>query len=82
VHNRLEADEDGRVRAVATEEREVVPCGIVFRSVGYRGVGIPGVPFDDRAERCRTRAAAFSAPTVVPIPVSIAPAGSSVARQA
>ena len=49
AHNRLEADEDGRVRAVATEEREVIPCGIVFRSVGYRGVGIPGVPFDDRA---------------------------------
>ena len=49
VHNRLEADEDGRVRAVATEEREVLPCGIVFRSVGYRGVGIPGVPFDERA---------------------------------
>ena len=49
VRNRLEADEDGRVRAVATEEREVIPCGIVFRSVGYRGVGIPGVPFDDRA---------------------------------
>ena len=48
VHNRLEADEDGRVRAVATEEREVIPCGIVFRSVGYRGVGIPGVPFDER----------------------------------
>jgi ferredoxin/flavodoxin---NADP+ reductase len=49
VHNRLEADEDGRVRAVATGEREVIPCGIVFRSVGYRGVGIPGVPFDERA---------------------------------
>jgi ferredoxin--NADP+ reductase len=49
VRNRLEADEEGRVRAVATEEREVIPCGIVFRSVGYRGVGIPGVPFDDRA---------------------------------
>ena len=34
-------------RAVATDERERVECGIVFRSVGYRGVGIPGVPFDD-----------------------------------
>ena len=33
-------------RAVPTEEREVVPCGIVFRSVGYRGVELPGVPFD------------------------------------
>jgi ferredoxin--NADP+ reductase len=49
VHNRLEADESGRVRAVATEEREVIPCGIVFRSVGYHGVALPGVPFDERA---------------------------------
>ena len=34
-------------RAVATEERETIPCGIVFRSVGYRGVALPGVPFDE-----------------------------------
>jgi ferredoxin/flavodoxin---NADP+ reductase len=34
-------------RAVPTDEREIVECGIVFRSVGYRGVGLPGVPFDD-----------------------------------
>jgi ferredoxin--NADP+ reductase len=34
-------------RAVATEEREIVPCGIVFRSVGYQGVALPGVPFDE-----------------------------------
>ena len=39
------------VRAVPTDEREVIPCGIVFRSVGYRGVGIPGVPFDERRGR-------------------------------
>ncbi len=34
-------------RAVPTEERETLACGIVFRSVGYRGVGLPGVPFDE-----------------------------------
>ena len=34
-------------RAVATEERETIPCGIVFRSVGYRGIALPGVPFDE-----------------------------------
>jgi ferredoxin--NADP+ reductase len=34
-------------RAVPTDEREVVECGIVFRSVGYRGIPLPGVPFDD-----------------------------------
>jgi ferredoxin--NADP+ reductase len=49
VHNRLEPDGRGSVRAVATEERELLPCGIVFRSVGYRGIGIPGVPFDEGA---------------------------------
>ena len=49
AHNRLEPDERGSVRAVATEEREMVPCGLVFRSVGYRGIGIPGVPFDERS---------------------------------
>jgi ferredoxin/flavodoxin---NADP+ reductase len=47
AHNRLEPDGRGSVRAVPTEEREVIPCGIVFRSVGYRGVGLPGVPFDE-----------------------------------
>jgi len=47
VHNRLEADERGRVRAVPTDEREVIRCGIVFRSVGYHGVALPGVPFDE-----------------------------------
>jgi ferredoxin--NADP+ reductase len=34
-------------RAVPTDEHETVPCGIVFRSVGYRGVELPGVPFDE-----------------------------------
>lgn len=36
-------------RAVATGEREVLECGIVFRSVGYRGVPLDGAPFDDDA---------------------------------
>ncbi|MHB1242479.1 MAG: FAD-dependent oxidoreductase [Gaiellaceae bacterium] len=34
-------------RAVATGERETIECGIVFRSVGYHGVALPGVPFDE-----------------------------------
>ena len=46
VHNRLE-DRDGRLVAVATDERETIPCGLVFRSVGYRGVALPDVPFDE-----------------------------------
>ena len=46
VRNRLE-EQDGRLVAVATDEHETLPCGLVFRSVGYRGVGLPDVPFDD-----------------------------------
>jgi ferredoxin--NADP+ reductase len=46
VRNSLVAGDDGQIRAVPTDEREVIPCGIVFRSVGYRGVELPGVPFD------------------------------------
>jgi ferredoxin--NADP+ reductase len=42
VRNELDANE----RAVATEEHETLACGLVFRSVGYRGVELPEVPFD------------------------------------
>jgi len=45
--NRLETDDEGRVRAVDTGERETVECGLVLRAVGYRGVALPGVPFDE-----------------------------------
>jgi ferredoxin--NADP+ reductase len=40
---------DENDRAMPTEERSTLSCGLVFRSVGYRGVALPGVPFDERA---------------------------------
>jgi ferredoxin--NADP+ reductase len=48
ARNRLE-ERDGRLVAVPTDEQETLACGLVFRSVGYRGVGLPEVPFDERA---------------------------------
>jgi len=36
-------------RAKPTQDREVIECGIVFRSVGYRGIPLQGVPFDERS---------------------------------
>ena len=42
--NRL--DEQGN--AVGTGEYETLPVQLVLRSVGYRGVALPGVPFDER----------------------------------
>jgi len=47
VRNELVADERGRVSAVPTDHTEVIPCSLVLRSVGYRGVALPGVPFDE-----------------------------------
>ena len=48
ARTRLERDADGGVRAVATGEHELIPCGLVIRSIGYRGQPLPGVPFDER----------------------------------
>lgn len=47
VRNRLEADGRGGVRAVPTDEESVLPVGLLFRSVGYRGVAVRGLPFDE-----------------------------------
>lgn len=47
--NRLVRDEKGAVKAQGTGRYETVAVGLVFRSVGYRGIPIPGVAFDDRA---------------------------------
>ena len=47
VRNELRPDDRGRVAAVPTGERETIPCGLVFRSIGYQGVPLPGVPFDE-----------------------------------
>jgi ferredoxin--NADP+ reductase len=46
ARNRLEPDGKGSVRAVQTDVRETLSCGLVFRSVGYLGVALPDTPFD------------------------------------
>jgi ferredoxin--NADP+ reductase len=43
---RNELDADGR--AVPTGDEEVIECGLVLRSIGYRGVPLDGIPFDER----------------------------------
>jgi len=48
VRNRLVASAIGAIQAQPTEDVEDLPVGLVFRSVGYRGVPLPGVPFDDK----------------------------------
>jgi ferredoxin/flavodoxin---NADP+ reductase len=48
AHNELVADGEGRLRAQATGERETISAGLVFRAIGYRGIPLPGVSFDER----------------------------------
>ncbi|HEY8583565.1 MAG TPA: FAD-dependent oxidoreductase [Capillimicrobium sp.] len=47
VRNELVDAGGGRLAANPTGEQELIECGLVLRSIGYRGTPIPGVPFDD-----------------------------------
>jgi ferredoxin--NADP+ reductase len=47
VKNELYLDAKGGIKPKATAKFEELPAGLVFRSVGYKGVALPGVPFRD-----------------------------------
>ncbi len=46
--NRLVEPEPGWLRPEDTGERGSIEAGLVLRAVGYRGVPLPGVPFEQR----------------------------------
>ena len=48
ARNRIERGDDGRLRAVPTGEEEIIECGLVLRSIGYRGRPLDDIPFDER----------------------------------
>ncbi len=48
VRNELVATE-GSLRARPTSERERIEAGLAFRAIGYRGIRLPDVPFDEAA---------------------------------
>ncbi len=47
VHNELYKTEAGSLRPKATDKTEMLDVGLVFRSIGYLGVPLPGVPFNE-----------------------------------
>ncbi|HVF77346.1 MAG TPA: FAD-dependent oxidoreductase [Solirubrobacteraceae bacterium] len=50
LRNEITRGEDGMLRARSVgEEVETIDCGLVLRSVGYRAVPLPQVPFDERS---------------------------------
>lgn len=46
VRNELIDPGDGQFIPRATGETESIDCGLVLRSIGYRGAPLPGLPFD------------------------------------
>lgn len=46
--NRLVLDDRGTLRPRGTGTYETIEAGMIMRSVGYRGVPLVGVPFDDK----------------------------------
>jgi ferredoxin/flavodoxin---NADP+ reductase len=68
VRNRIEAGSDGSLRAVPTGEEEVIPCGLVLRSIGYRGVPLPDVPFDERRGLIRNQGGRVTDEDGTPLP--------------
>jgi ferredoxin/flavodoxin---NADP+ reductase len=48
--NEIVRADDGSLRPRPVDEKaETIECGLVLRSVGYRAVPLPGVPFDERS---------------------------------
>ncbi|MEO6471313.1 MAG: 4Fe-4S ferredoxin, partial [Aeromicrobium sp.] len=45
--NELKVDGDGTVRAMQTSAVETIEAGLFLRSIGYRGIALPDVPFDE-----------------------------------
>lgn len=48
VRNRLVDDGPGRVAVRATGLTETIEAGLVLRSIGYRGLPLPGLPYDEQ----------------------------------
>ena len=47
-HMQLVADADGTPRPRACDRFEELPVDLLFKAIGYRGVPVPGVPFDEK----------------------------------
>ena len=87
----LEGD-DGRVRGVRLERNEIVDgrakgtgqfeeleCELVFRSIGYAGVPLAGIPFDERRGLIRNEGGRVVDEAGRSASASTSPAGSSAA---
>jgi len=49
ARNELVRTPEGTLRARPTDRQETIAAGLAFRAIGYRGIPLPGVPFDERS---------------------------------
>ena len=63
VHNELVPETAGVLRAQPTSSHETISAGLVFRAIGYRGIPLPGVPFDERRGVIPSRGGRVTDPT-------------------
>lgn len=47
-HNELHPTESGYLQAIGTERHETIDVDLVFRAIGYKGIRVPGVPYESR----------------------------------
>ncbi|HUA03948.1 MAG TPA: FAD-dependent oxidoreductase [Solirubrobacteraceae bacterium] len=59
-HNEIVARDDGSLAARGTGTFEEIPAQLVFRSIGYTGVPVAGIPFDERRGLIRNEAGRVS----------------------
>ncbi len=80
VRNELVADDAGKLTARATNRTETLETGLVLRSIGYKGLPIQDLPFDERRGVVPNENGRVIDPeTGKPAPASTSPAGSSAA---
>ncbi len=67
--NEIVRGDDGASRARALDTKpQTIECGFVLRSVGYRAVPLPGVPFDERSFVLPNERGRVSTPDGEPLP--------------
>jgi ferredoxin--NADP+ reductase len=61
-------DQDGSLRACSTDTIEEIECGVVFRSIGYRGMPLHGLPFHERSGTIPNEGGRILSEDGVPVP--------------
>jgi ferredoxin--NADP+ reductase len=53
--NELRATADGYLNAHGTGEMSIIPAGMILRSVGYKGIALADVPYEERSGTINNR---------------------------